>query len=329
MSRSSRRVTTVAHANIALAKYWGKADVERNLPAVPSLSLTLDGLRTRTTVEPSATAVEDTVLLDGKPASGRALTRVVRLLSDVRALAGTALHARVETRNDFPTAAGLASSASGFAALALAAVESVGLELPPAEIGALARRASASAARSLYGGFVLLPAGGRYAQPLAPASHWPLSMLVAVVQTGPKKIGSTLGMSLTAATSPYYPAWLEHAPALFAEVRDAVLERDVDRLGPAMEQSALCMHASMLAARPALTYFCPTTWALLQAVRDLREAGVPAYYTIDAGPHVKVLTLPEHEARVGEALRAVAGVVSVIACHPGPDAHVAQDESEA
>lgn len=318
MSRSAR---ALAHSNIALAKYWGKADVERNLPAVPSLSLTLDNLRTVTTVEFDGALSRDEATLDDEALADRPLERITALLDRVREMAGISERARVVSRNDFPTAAGLASSASGFAALALAATAAAGLDATPQEVSALARASSASAARSVYGGFVSLGAGAEAAEQVAAPDHFPVAMLVAVTATGPKSIGSTRGMQHTAATSPYYAAWVEHAPRLYDEVRAAVVARDLEALGAASEQSALMMHASMLAARPAVIYLSPVTLSVMERVRALREGGTPAFYTMDAGPHVKVLTAPADATSVAAALFEVPGVQRVIRCAPGPDAH--------
>ncbi len=312
----------VACSNIALVKYWGKADVERNLPAVPSLSMTLDGLRTVTTVAFSATLTEDVVSIGGSVATGKPRDRAVALLERVRALAGVPHRARVESANDFPTAAGLASSASGFAALALAAVAAAGREVDLSEVSALARSASASAARSVYGGYAALGAGAERAERVASAADFPLAMLVAVTATGPKSLGSTEAMTRTAQTSPYYRAWVEGAPALFEQARSALLSRDLRGLGEAMEQSTLQMHATMHTSVPAVVYWVPATLSAMACVTELRTAGVPAYFTIDGGPHVKVLTSPEHADEVRAKLTGAAGVLRVLSCTPGPDAFV-------
>jgi diphosphomevalonate decarboxylase len=317
-----RPFTAVAHANIALAKYWGKADDRENLPAVPSLSLTLDALRSRTTVTADPTLGEDRVSLDGALATGRARERVVRLLDELRALTNGSARLRVESHNDFPTASGLASSASGFAALALAASHALGTPLPVETLSSVARRASASAARSLFGGFVALRLGAHSAEPVLDGAAWPLSMVIAVTAMGPKSVSSTEGMRHTLATSPYYPAWVEAAPALFAEVERAVRARELETLGALVEQSALMMHASMLAARPALIYLSPATLRAMERVRSLRQGGTPAFYTMDAGPHVKVLCESVHAATVAAALGSVDGVERVIVSGPGPAAHL-------
>jgi diphosphomevalonate decarboxylase len=324
VSPSSARAR--AHANIALAKYWGKADVARNLTAVPSLSLTLSGMRTTTEVAFAKEFSADTLELGGVPQLGKALSRVSRLLDQVRGLAGVSSFARVSSHNDFPTAAGLASSASGFAALALAASRAAGLSTPLEAISALSRGASASAARSVFGGFVELGAGAETAARVAAPEHWPLCMLVAVTSEAAKETGSTDGMQHTAATSPYYAAWVADAPRLFAEVKHAVLARDFERLAPAVEQSALMMHASMLAASPALIYFRPATLALIEQVRSLRRAGSAACFTIDAGPHVKVLVEPGVASQVEKALAQVPGVLRVLVSGVGPDARILEPD---
>jgi diphosphomevalonate decarboxylase len=319
------RAIAVAHANIALAKYWGKSDQGKNLAAVPSLSLTLDALKTRTEVEFSPTLGEDSLSLDGRPAREKEMKRVVALLDRARALAGSTSRAKVVSTNSFPTAAGLASSASGFAALALAATRALGLPLPTGEVSSLARAASVSAARSLHGGFVVLPARAEQAEPLLAGPAFPLAMTVALTRAGEKAVGSTEGMLRTAATSPYYAGWVEHAPKLFEKIRRAVLERDFDALGPAVESSALAMHASMFAADPPIVYFSPVTILVMERVKELRAAGVPAFFTMDAGPHVKILSRPEHAAEVAARVAEIPGVLDVIRCGPGPDAHVVAD----
>ena len=322
--------TAIAHPNIALAKYWGKAEGADNAPAVPSLSVTLAGLATTTTVsfEPSLTA--DVFELNGAAPGGRPAARVTALLDRVRVIAALEARARVVSHNDFPTAAGLASSASGFAALALAATAAAGLRWSTADVSDLARRASASSARSLFGGYVELPAGragdvgALPAVPIAPADHLPLVVVIAVATEAAKGVASTAGMAHTAGTSPYYAAWLAHAPRLFADARAALLARDLPALGEAAEASALAMHASAIAAVPGLVYWTGATVEALATVRRLRAEGVGAWATIDAGPHVKTLCAPDDAPRVRDALAATAGVRRVLEAHPGPGARLVE-----
>jgi diphosphomevalonate decarboxylase len=315
-----------AHSNIALIKYWGKSDSERNLPAVPSLSLTLDALTTTTRVQFGADLAADRVELDGAVVAGREHARVVALLDRVRELRGFDLRARVESKNDFPTAAGLASSASGFAALALAASSACGLSLSLEAVSALARQSSASAARSLFGGFASLPADSEHALQVAPASHWDLRLFVAVTEEGRKPLGSTEAMEVTKRESPYYSAWVAHAPQLYQEAERAVRERRFEALGACMEQSTLMMHASMWATRPAIVFFTEATLGVVHRVRSLRGEGLPCYFTIDAGPHVKVLVEAQYAEALQRELAGMSQVRRVIPCAPGAGARLLSDE---
>lgn len=320
---SPRRATAVAFANIALAKYWGKADVEANLPAVPSLSLTLAGLETETTVEFSPDLAADEATLDGIRLAGRPLSRVSAMLDRVRSAASLLEHARVTSVNRFPTAAGLASSASGFAALAVASTRAAGLDLSAAELSGLARQSSASAARSLFEGYAALPAGAERAIPIANRKQLPVEMVIAVTESGPKPLGSTEAMLRTAKTSPLYDAWVKSAPAMYERAVRAVLDRDIAALGEVMEESALTMHATMMAAAPAVIYWAPATLRVIRWLRENRAArGWLAYFTMDAGPHVKVLCHTASVDDVAEELAQVPGVREVIRCRPGLQAHL-------
>ncbi|MDD9967133.1 MAG: diphosphomevalonate decarboxylase [Myxococcales bacterium] len=324
--------TARAHANIALSKYWGKSDTTYNLPAVPSISITLAPLVTETRVRFVDGLGEDRLELDGQAARPRELQRAVELLDRVRAESGMTLRADIQSRNDFPTAAGLASSASGFCALAAAARAAAGLPFERPAISALARWSSASAARSAFGGYVELPAGAPgeahlTAEPLFDPSHWELAIVVAVTAEGRKSVASTDGMGLTKRTSPYYDAWLAAAPGLNDEVRAGLASRDLQRLGRAMEQSTLAMHASAIAADPGLFYFQPATLEVWMAVRHLRdEHGISAFATADAGPHVKVLCRRSEAPEVERLLGEVPGVLRTLRALPGAGVHVVEGE---
>lgn len=320
--------SAAAHPNIALVKYWGKRDARLNLPAAGSLSLTLSGLETRTTVSFVEGQTGDEIVLNEQQVEGAAATRISAFLDLLRERAGVKLGAYVETHNDFPTSAGLASSASGFAALSIAAAHALGLKLSPRELSMVARQGSGSAARSIFGGFVQMHAGRRddgadaFAEPLAGPEHWDLRCLVAVSADGEKPIGSTDAMNHTAMTSPYYSAWIDEVPRAMTAARAAVRARDFEALATIAEASCLRMHASALAADPGILYWRGTTVELMHVVREQRAGGKPVFFTIDAGPHVKVFTTPEHEAHVSNLLRSVPGVREVLHTRPGPGARL-------
>jgi diphosphomevalonate decarboxylase len=313
-----REAVAIAHPNVALSKYWGKREGEGNVPAVPSLSVTLGGLTTRTRFAWDAGLRDHRFLLDGAARTRAEAPKVFAFLDALGRAQGVSASADVDTRNDFPTASGLASSASGFAALALAGVRANGSDWDVARVADLARQGSASAARSLYGGFVELE--GTCARAVAPIDHLPLAVLVCVTSEGPKAIGSSEGMRLTMERSPYARAWLEEAPRLHAQLRAALLAKDFTRVGELAETSALAMHACAIAA--GVVYWSAATLDALAAVRALRAAGTPVYATIDAGPHVKVLARPGEAAAVAEAMRRVPGVLRVIDARPGEGAHL-------
>ncbi|HTJ47714.1 MAG TPA: diphosphomevalonate decarboxylase [Kofleriaceae bacterium] len=316
-------VTVRAHANIALVKYWGKRDLARNLPAAGSLSLTLGALTTITTVRFDAALAADELWIAGAATTD---ARVIEFLDLVRARARIELRAKVETANQFPTASGLASSASGFAALALAATRAAGLSLDPKELSRLARQGSGSAARSIFGGFVRMraEADDAWAEPIeAPAFASRVRMVIAIVGGGaPKTHGSRDAMEHCAETSPLYDAWLQVVPRDLRAAEDAIARADLPALGEIAEANALAMHAAAIASRPAIIYWRPETLALLQVVRALRASGAPAWATMDAGPHVKVLTDEAHAARVADSLRDVPGVTSVTISEAGGGAEV-------
>ncbi len=319
---SPRRATAIAHSNIALVKYWGKQPRAGNFPAVPSLSLTLDRLFTETQVAFDEQLDDDELWLDGARVQGGRLERVTRLLDTVRDAGSLRARASVTSRNNFPTASGLASSASGFAALALAATAAADLGWSLQQVSALARASSASAARSLFGGWVALQTDASAATPLHPADAWDVALVVAVTDAGPKAIGSTEGMNHCSNTSSVYSTWLVRAPEIFTQARRALEQRDIAALGQAMEASTWLMHATMLTAEPAVVYLAPKTLELIKLVRDRRNPRIPAYFTTDAGPHVKVLTLGTCADEVSDWLKQVPGVHEVLVCRPGPDARL-------
>ncbi len=260
----------------------------------------------------------------GWPASGPSWTRSARL-------AGSPLCARVVSQNNFPTGAGIASSASAFAALALASTAALGLDLSPRELSRLARRGSGSACRSVPGGFVQWQAGegdeDSYAYTIAPPDHWDLVDCIAVASSGHKPVTSSEGHEL-AQTSPIQAARVADAPRRLELCRSALLDRDFAALAEIVELDSDLMHAVMMTSRPALFYWSPVTFQIMLAVREWRSAGLPACYTIDAGPNVHVLTLSGEAGRVARLLGEIPGVEKVIQASPGGPATLAEASRE-
>lgn len=314
------KATACANPNIALIKYWGNRDHALRIPANSSLSMNMGGLTTNTTVAFDQTLPRDVVVLDGREQTGGAKDRVVAMLDRVRARAGIAARARVESRNDFPSGAGLASSASGFAALAVASAAAAGLKLDEAALSRLARAGSGSACRSVPAGYVEWQAGvddaSSYAYSIAPPEHWDLRDLVAIVDAAHKSVGSTQGHAL-ADTSPLQAAHVATIPGRLDAVRAAVLARDFSRLAPVVEDDALAMHAVMMTSAPPLIYWQPATVAIIHAVRAWRAEGLPVCFTIDAGANVHCLCEAAAADEVRRRLTAVAGVQHVLSASPG------------
>lgn len=295
--------TARAFPNIALVKYWGKRDEELILPVAGSLSLTLDAFPTTTTVTLDPDAEADSFSLGGGVDTGEAAQRVTRFLDHVRSLAGSDVSAQVVSTNEAPTGAGLASSAAGFAALATAASAAYGLDLEASALSRLARRGSGSAARSIVPGVAVWHAGHDDSTSFAePVDAPDMRMVIVTVDTAQKAVSSREAMRRTAATSPFYPAWITSTEQSLADMVDACAAGDFTRVGEITESHALRMHAVLQACEPPIRYLAPASVAVFDAVAALREQGIEGYATADAGPNVAVIVRPEHGEALCEAL---------------------------
>lgn len=312
--------TALAHPNIAFIKYWGNRDDELRLPANGSLSMNLAGLYTRTTVSFQPSLPFDELIINGREVTGPALGRVSFVLDLARGAAKLDHRAEIISENNFPAGAGIASSASAFAALALAAARAAGLDWSERELSRLARRGSGSACRSISGGFVEWQAGSgdddSFAFSIAPADHWPLVDCIAIVSAAHKKTGSTEGHAI-AATSPLQAARLTDAPRRLDICRAAILERDFETLASIVELDSDMMHAVMMTSSPPLHYWQSASVAVMEAVRAWRGDGVQVCYTVDAGANVHVLC-PEKDAQeIASRLRETGGVKDVLTARVG------------
>lgn len=319
-------ITAIAHPNIALIKYWGNRDNPLRLPANGSMSMNLDGLFTRTTVS-FGNAKTDSLSINGFESRGKGLERVADILDLVREMAGIHARARVTSENNFPTGAGIASSAAAFAALALAASKAAGLSLSEPELSRLARRGSGSASRSIPGGFVEWQMGSgdmdSFAFSIAAPDHWDLCDCVAIVSAGHKKTGSTEGHAI-AGTSPLQSARLADTTRRLDLCRRAVLERDFNAMAEIMELDSDMMHAVMMTSSPALHYWQPASMTVMQSVRAWRAEGLPVAYTVDAGPNVHVLCPSGVQKEAEARLRNLPGVENVLVASVGGPARLVE-----
>ncbi|MEA3345662.1 MAG: diphosphomevalonate decarboxylase [Chloroflexota bacterium] len=323
------KATAVACSNIAFVKYWGKRDEALRLPLNSSLSMALSRATTTTTVAFDPNLAEDEISIDGQVAPGPAQLRVIRHLDRIRRMARLKQRARVASRNSFPRDAGLASSASGFSALTLAATSAAGLKLSAEELSRLARLGSGSAARSIPSGFDEWHAGrdheSSFAEQIAPPQHWPeLRDIVAVLERAPKTVGSTEGMAL-ARTSPHLAKRLALVPERLERARQAILDRDLAALGEVSEEEAVELHLIAMSSHPPIFYWQPATLALIHRVLAWRSEGLKVYFTIDAGPNVHLLCEKKDAKPIIAALEEMVEVKQIIVNMPGPAAHLCSE----
>lgn len=317
--------TARAYPNIALVKYWGKANDELILPAAGSLSMTLDDFPTTTTVTLDQ---EDSFSLNGEEQEGKSAERVIAFLDLVRRLAEQAgldtseARARVVSVNEGPTAAGMASSASGFAALAVAAAAAFGLDLDTRGLSRLARRGSGSASRSLIDRFAVWYAGDDESSFAEEITAPDMAMIAVPVATGQKAVSSRQGMIATRETSPFYSAWVSSTEETLQEMIAACATGDVTRIGELSENHAIRMHAVIAASRPSIRYLNPTSIAVFDEIAAMRGEGIEAYATADAGPNVFAITLPEHAQAVSDRLAPFTAEGTARILMPGRGAHI-------
>jgi diphosphomevalonate decarboxylase len=325
-----RETTAIAPANIAFIKYWGMRDTTYTLPFHGSISMNLDSCLTTTTVAFDESLTDDVVTLTlyqqaPQQATGRPRERVVEHLDRIRSLAGVTTRARVASHNNFPSDAGIASSAAAFAALTLAAVGALDLDLDERTLTRLTRQSgSGSASRSIPTGYVEWHAGNdetSFAETIAPPDHWNLADVVAVVDVHAKKVGSAQN-HLKAATSPYFTTRLAEVPKRLAMARDAILRCDLTLLGTVMEADAVSMHAICMTQVPPSFYWNAGTMAVIHAVQAWREEGLESYFTIDAGANVHVICAGEHRDEVQQRVQQLPDVQFTLVNGPGEGARL-------
>ncbi|MCO7125173.1 diphosphomevalonate decarboxylase [Sporolactobacillus shoreicorticis] len=310
-----------AYTNIALIKYWGKKDEQLILPMNSSLSLTIDAFYTETSVEPQKELHEDEVIMDGTNLSDASAAKISRFMDLVREKSASRLFARIVTRNHVPVASGFASSASGFAALSAAASRAYGIDCAKTALSRLARRGSGSASRSIYGGFVKWMKGSddasSYAVPVDSA-EWPIRLISIAVNRQIKKLSSREGMKRTVETSPFYPVWVEAGEKDLDRIEPAIRRQYLEEIGKIAEANALRMHAAMLTADPPFMYWEEGTITAMKRAIHLREQGIACYFTIDAGPNVKLLCSEKDVGHILEDLAKFFPTDALIVARPGP-----------
>lgn len=317
------KATAQAHSNTALIKYWGKYDEKLILPMNSNISMTVDSQTTRTTVEFSKDFEDDIVIINRRKAEGKEKIRVVNHLDLIRRIARIHEKAKVVSENDFPTAVGLASSASGFAALTVAACTAAGLNLDRKELSIIARQGSGSACRSIYGGYVEWIKGKKsedsYAVQIADENYFDMRDIAVVVFTGERPMPTREAMRVSMKTSPLFKTRLELVDPMLEKVKKGILERDFTLIGKTAEADAILMHAVMMTTEPHLFYWEPKTLELLKKIMSWRNDGLECYFTIDTGPNIHIFSLPENVEEIKSRMKEE-GVTDFFVSKPGGDA---------
>lgn len=323
-----KRATARANANIALVKYWGKSDAALNIPAVPSLSMTLDEIGTTVTLSAAKDEVHE-LFIENQKCENTALGRLKSYLEQVRSMYEYEGFFCIKSTATVPYAAGLASSASFYAALAKALDHYLALDLDNGKLSTLARLGSASAARSIFGGIAGLPGGAlthEDARAFSLATPLNLAMVIAMVSQGQKKHSSREAMNHTKETSPFYRPFINSAHDDFDHAQRALERGSFVELGTTMEHSTLKMHASMWASMPSINYLLPATLELINLVCQLRkEHGPIAFFTIDAGPHVKILCENANAPFIADFLNKHFSAATIRLSLPGPGVQLTSD----
>jgi len=318
--------TARAHSNIAFIKYWGNIDHDLRLPANSSISMNLRDLHTTTTVEWLPTISADSLTINGSDADKKALDRVSAHLDRIRKRLDIDMFAKVQSVNNFPMGTGIASSASSFAALTLAAVRGAGATLSERELSTIARCGSGSASRSIPSGFVEWHYGetheDSYAETFVDYDYWDLVDVIAIVSKTHKKTGSFQGHS-TADTSILQKARVTTASDRLQSVKTAIQDRDFLRFANDVEEDSNLMHAVMMTSRPPLFYWQPISIKLMTAIREWRETeGIQVCYTLDAGPNVHCICIREDVEKVKSKLSALSEDIDIRVSSAGRGAYL-------
>ena len=320
------KATASANSNTALIKYWGKQDEELILPMNNSISLTVDSLSTKTTVEFSDKFTKDQFFLNEEIQAGTVEKRVIKHLDLLRSEANKNTKAKVMSHNNFPTAAGLASSASGFAALTVAACKALNLDKNHKELSILSRRGSGSSSRSIFGGYVewvkASDTNESYSKQIADKDHFDIRDIVVIFKQQERKHSTREAMRLSKKTSPLFQARIDYVEKNLKKVRKAIQEKDFTLLGQTAESDCLLMHSVAITSNPSLLFWTSETIAIINLVENLREGGIEAYYTIDSGANMHILTLPTFADEIEMILNRIPYVTKTVVCKPGDGAKV-------
>ena len=321
------KTTAIAYSNIAFIKYWGKKDQKLRLPLNNSISMNLSNLQTLTTVEFSQNLKSDDVTINAQKNISE-VNRVIEHLDSIRQLAHSPLQAKVVSTNNFPASSGLSSSASGFAALTLAAASALGLNLNEKELSVLARLGSGSACRSIPAGFVEWEMGDRsdnsFAHSIFPENHWPILDIVAVVSDQKKDI-PTSDTQKYALTSPFMSSRLKFIPGKILKLKKALKEKNFPEFGEIIESECLELHSVIMTQNPSFIYLLPESLSLMREVRLLRRQGLMVYFTVNTGHDLHLLCQEKDKNDLLQKLSSLSFIRKTIINYPAGPAKVIYD----
>lgn len=332
------KATAIAPSNIAFTKYWGKKDEILRLPENGSISMTLSNLLTTTTVEFSQEYKNDLVVINGKGLEEDGEERISKHLDRIRKLAFNiegaklfhlegGMKAKVVSKNNFPSGTGLAASASGFAALTMAAASAAGLTLSEKELSILARQGSGSACRSISGGFVEWLDGDTsdtsYARQIFKPDHWNIADVVVIFSKQKKDVSSSLGQT-GARSSPFMALRVTRMKQKNKLIKELIRGKKFTEFGELLEAEALEFHAITLTQTPPLIYWLPTTVLIMKLVQSWRGTGLPVYFTIDTGQNVHLIVEQKNIKNVVKKLKNIVQVRDIIINKPGQGARLSQ-----
>ncbi len=313
------KATAIAPSNIAFTKYWGRKDEKLRLPANSSIAMCLSNLLTITTVELSPTYKKDQIIINGVQETGE-VERVIKHLDHIRKIAGINLKAKMVSKNNFPSGTGLASSASGFAALTLAAVKAAGITLSEKQISILARQGSGSACRSIPSGFVEWLDGDTsdtsYAIQIFPSNWWKIANVVAIISQKKKEVSSSIGHQ-AAYSSPFMATRVANMPEKNKLIKKLIKEKDFKKFGELIEREALEFHAITLTQNPPLIYWTPGTVLLMKLIQKWRNEGLLVFFTLDTGQDIHLICERKNVEKVKAKLKQVEEVKKIIVNTPG------------
>ena len=316
-------IKAIAHPNFALIKYWGKSDVLNNLPDMSSISITIDTLFSTAKVSFDSSLKKDLWVLNN--IEQESLGQIKPTMNYLKSFKSVKDFCVIESTNNFPTAAGLASSASGVASIVIAINELFNLQLSEKELINAAILGSGSAPRSLYSGFVYLNKKNYSCETILDGNEWPLKIIICQTSSDRKLVSSRDGMRISKSTSSYYKDWVNDQNNDIKQALKAIKMKDFDMLGEVSEDNCKKMHKVMETSKPPLIYRNATSHLCIQKIEEMKVNGIGIFYTIDAGPQVKIICKDQYTDQVISEMKSIPNMQDIIEVNIGQGARLTNE----